>query len=45
MIPHTEDAIQVTQHVANFLIRLGMSRKEVINSLFFYFVELSEHKS
>ena len=22
MIPHSEDAVQVTQHVANFLVRL-----------------------
>ena len=24
MIPHSEDAVQVTQHVANFLVRLGL---------------------
>lgn len=23
MIPHTEDAVQVTQHVANYFIRCG----------------------
>ena len=45
MIPHSEDAIQVTQHVANFLVRLGMLIKEVINSLSFIFFQLSEQQS
>lgn len=30
MIPHSEDAIQVTQHIANFLVRLGLMLSPII---------------
>lgn len=41
MIPHSEDAVRVTQHVANFLIRQVLSNQK--KSLMAYVIVSAEN--
>lgn len=38
MIPHSEDAVQVTQHVANFLVRQVLLNQKKKKSLIVYVI-------